>query len=90
MIEGSSRWRRDPGRDHSSQVREFKSLQGGDEWPHWPGKNFLSRAYEVSQATGWLVAESLMFRAQPGSGDFRTNLGRKKSAEVNSRNDLSS
>ena len=26
MIEGSSRWRRDPGRDHSIQIREFKSL----------------------------------------------------------------
>lgn len=59
---GSGKCRRDLGRDPFSQVREFKGLQAGDGWPHWPGKNFTLGDSKVSKATEWLVAESFMFK----------------------------
>jgi len=44
MGEGSGMWIMGLGRDPSNQIHELKDLQEGDEWPHWPGKNYLSRA----------------------------------------------
>lgn len=64
MIDGSSKRRMDLGRDPSGQIREFKDLQAGDGWPHWPGKKTFFRGIkgEVKLQVGWM-AESLMLRS---------------------------
>lgn len=87
---GSGKSRRDLGRDPSDQIREFKGLQAGDGWPHWPGKNFTLGDSRESKATEWLAAESLVLRNSAWVWRFQDESLRELSTEVNSRNDLSS
>ena len=43
MIAGRSMCWIVSGMDQFCQIREFNLLEEGNEWPHWPGKNYLSR-----------------------------------------------